>query len=162
MRVHSHPEPGVAQYQRRPGAYAVLQDGGDVLLTHQESPVPEFQLPGGGIDPGEHPVEALRREVREETGWSIAAPRRLGAFRAFTFMPDYDLWAEKICVIYLARPVRAVGDPIEPGHRAVWMSLAMAANTVASPGDRAFLRALQRARSCRTSPVPPVRRLRRS
>ena len=40
------------RYTHRPGAYAVLARGAQVLLTHQEEPVPEFQLPGGGIDSG--------------------------------------------------------------------------------------------------------------
>ena len=40
-----------------------LPRGGDLLLTHQSRPLPEFQLPGGGIDPGETPLQALRREV---------------------------------------------------------------------------------------------------
>ncbi len=88
------------RYQRRPGVYAVLLLGNDALLTHQAEPIPEFQLPGGGIDPGESPVAALHREVFEETGWRIGSPRRLGAFRRFTYMPEYDLWAEKLCHIY--------------------------------------------------------------
>ena len=129
-------------YRRRPGAYAVLLRAGRVLLTHQSQPVPEFQLPGGGIDPGETPLPALAREVFEETGWSIGPARRLGAYRRFTFMPEYDLWAEKLCTIYLARPVRAVAAPQEVGHTAHWVPLAQAAALVGSPGDSVFLRAL--------------------
>ena len=63
-------------YRRRPGAYAILWRDGELLLTFQAEPKPEVQLPGGGIDPGESPFRALHREVREETGWSIAAARR--------------------------------------------------------------------------------------
>ncbi len=129
------------RYVRRPGAYAVLPRGAAVLLTHQDEPTPEFQLPGGGIDPGESPVRALHREVLEETGWHICAPRRLGAFRRFTWMPEYGIWAEKICHVYLARPVRQVGPPGEPGHVAVWAPRELAAGLVANDGDRAFLRA---------------------
>ena len=68
------------RYTRRPGVYAVLLDRDGLLVTHQAAPTPEFQLPGGGIDPGEHPIAALHREVMEETGWHIAGLRRLGAF----------------------------------------------------------------------------------
>lgn len=128
------------RYRLRPGAYAVLARDGAFLLTHQAEPVPEFQLPGGGIDPGESPVAALHREVFEETGWRIGAPRRLGAFRRFTYMPEYDLWAEKLCTIYLARPVRAHGAPIEPGHLAVWMPAEEAAQRLGNAGDRHFAR----------------------
>ncbi|PKP75776.1 MAG: NUDIX hydrolase [Alphaproteobacteria bacterium HGW-Alphaproteobacteria-6] len=126
-------------YRPRPGAYAVLWRAGAVLLTHQEAPEPEFQLPGGGVDPGESPLAALHREVREETGWTIAGPRRIGCFRRFAYMPEYDRWAEKLCTIYLARPVLRLGAPSEPGHRAVWVGAAQAAALVGNPGDRHFL-----------------------
>ena len=130
--------PGVS-YTRRPGAYAILWRNDALLLTHQAEPVPEFQLPGGGIDPGESPVAALHREVFEETGWRIARPRKLGAFRRFTYMPEYDLWAEKLCHIYLAFPVRRHGPPSEPGHTAIWMPVALAARELGNDGDRAFV-----------------------
>jgi len=127
------------RYRRRPGIYAVLLRGDAVLMTHQSEPEPEIQLPGGGIDPGEHPIPALHREVFEETGWRIDTPRRLGAFRRFTFMPEYDLWAEKVCHIYLARPVLCLGPPLEAAHTATWMSLPDAVDRVANEGDRLFL-----------------------
>lgn len=140
-RVDQPPQPG-RRYRLRPGAYAVLLRGGRVLLTHQAQPWPEYQLPGGGIDPGEHPLPALHREVREETGWSMQVLRRLGAFRRFTFMPEYDLWAEKLCTIYLARPILRLGPPTEPGHSAVWATPAQAAQVLGNPGDRMFMAAL--------------------
>ena len=102
-------------------------------------PDPEFQLPGGGIDPGEHPLAALHREIMEETGWRIGAPTRLGAYRRFVYMPDYDLWAEKVCHIYIARPARQIADPSEPHHTALWMPAADAARTLAGVGDRMFV-----------------------
>lgn len=126
-------------YRRRPGVYAVLWRDGSLLATHQAEPRPEFQLPGGGIDPGEHPIAALHREVYEETGWKIAVTRRLGAFRRFTYMPDYDLWAEKVCTVYLARPVRRLGPPTEAGHTAVWMTVDAALRHLGNDGDRGML-----------------------
>lgn len=131
-------------YRRRPGVYALLWRGGRVLLTRQSEPVPEFQLPGGGIDPGETPLRALHREVFEETGWRIAPQRRLGAFRRFTYMPEYDLWAEKLCTIYLALPVRRLAAPAEAGHSAHWVSPARAAGLVGNPGDAVAIRRMMR------------------
>ncbi|WP_101066789.1 NUDIX hydrolase [Roseovarius salinarum] len=125
-------------YRRRPGVYAILPRAGRLLLTRQSHPHPEVQLPGGGIDPGEAPVQALHREVLEETGWKIAAPRRLGSFRRFAYMPEYDLWAEKLCIVYLARPVRPLHAPTEPGHSALWMAPARAASSLGNAGDRHF------------------------
>ena len=83
------------RYTRRHGAYAIVLSGDSVLLTHQAWPDDEWQLPGGGIDAGESALQALRREVLEETGWRVRPVRRLGAFRRFCYMPDYALWAEK-------------------------------------------------------------------
>ncbi len=118
--------------------------GGAVLLTHQAAPEPEYQLPGGGIDPGEAPLAALHREVAEETGWRIAAPRRIGAYRRFTFMPDYGVWAEKVCHVFAARAVRRTGPPTEAGHTAMLVAAPLALELLASEGDRAALAALLR------------------
>ena len=126
-------------YTLRTGAYAILPLGDELLLTHQDAPEPEVQLPGGGVDPGESPVQALIREVYEETGWRIARTRRLGAYRRFTYMPEYDLWAEKLCLIYMASPVRRYGPPLEPGHTALWMGVDEALQFLANSGDRDFV-----------------------
>ena len=137
-RFGTPPETG-RSYRLRTGAYAILPGRDGLLLTHQDAPEPEIQLPGGGVDPGESPVQALVREVYEETGWRIARPQRLGAYRRFTYMPEYDLWAEKLCLIYMALPVICYGDPIEPGHTAIWMSLHDALAHLANSGDRDFV-----------------------
>ena len=51
-------------YTRRPGAYAIIQVKGKILLTFQEN---ENQLPGGGIDKNENSFDAAIRELKEET-----------------------------------------------------------------------------------------------
>lgn len=124
-------------YTLRPGAYAILPRNGSLLLTHQATPKPDFQLPGGGIDKGESSIAALHREVIEETGWRITRPVFSHAFRRFVFMPDYDMWAEKLCKIYIAHPVRRLGDPTEPGHTTKWVSAEEAIRCLGNPGDKA-------------------------
>jgi 8-oxo-dGTP diphosphatase len=136
---YGEPVDGGRRYVDRPGAYAVIREGDDVLVTEQDGEPPEFQLPGGALDPGEGALRALHRECLEEIGWRIRVARRLGAFQRFTYMPEYDLWARKVCHVYLARPVVKVGEPAEPGHRAVWMSIPAALGLLAIEGDRAFL-----------------------
>ncbi|MFJ7066500.1 NUDIX hydrolase [Streptomyces sp. NPDC101115] len=68
----------------RVSAYAVVVEEDRILLVRLAASSPVFtpglwHLPGGGIDPGEQPVEALSRELREETGLSLAAARLLDA-----------------------------------------------------------------------------------
>lgn len=139
--IHGARPKSAKAYRRRPGAYALLPRDGKVLLTFQSTPVPELQLPGGGIDPGETPMRALHREVREETGWRVRPLRLLGRYRQYGFMPEYDMWAEKICAIYLARPIQWVAPPEHDEHRVVWATPEEAAERLTNAGDRAFLRA---------------------
>jgi 8-oxo-dGTP diphosphatase len=140
IRRYGEPVKHGQRYTRRPGVYAVLLRGDSILATIQAGPEPEFQLPGGGIDRGEQPIAALHREVMEETGWRIRITRRLGAFRRFTYMPEYDLWAEKVCTVYLAQPIRRLGPPTEPGHSAIWLPVWEAVDMLGNAGDCALLR----------------------
>jgi 8-oxo-dGTP diphosphatase len=126
-------------YRIRAGAYAILPLKGRFLMTAQTAPEFDVQLPGGGIDPGESPLQALHREVLEEIGWRIARPRRLGAFRRFLYMPDYDMWAEKLCHVYVAHPVRQITDPVEPDHATLVLSAPEAIAVLGNDGDRMFL-----------------------
>jgi 8-oxo-dGTP pyrophosphatase MutT (NUDIX family) len=61
----------------RPSAKAVIVKDGRVLVNHHRSDGAEwFGFPGGGQRPGETLVDALRREVVEETG-CLVEPIRL-------------------------------------------------------------------------------------
>jgi ADP-ribose pyrophosphatase YjhB (NUDIX family) len=60
----------------------VVGDGGRVLLARRaHAPFAGYwDLPGGFLEEGEHPLDALRRELREETGLEVAPDRFLGAW----------------------------------------------------------------------------------
>jgi len=137
-RVGQPPARG-RRYTLRPGAYAILPIGRRFLLTAQTEGEIDIQLPGGGIDPGESPLRALYREVLEEIGWSISGARRLGAFRRFVFMPEYDLWAEKICHVYVAHPARHIRQPTELFHETLILDYADAIAALGNDGDRMLL-----------------------
>jgi 8-oxo-dGTP diphosphatase len=128
------------RYTLRPGAYVILPIGRRFLLTAETGRDYDIQLPGGGIDPGESPLQALYREVREEIGWSISKPRRLGAFRRYVFMPEYNLWAEKLCTVFVAKPTRQLHNPIEQNHETLILDADDAIAALGNDGDRMFLR----------------------
>ncbi|GAA1314160.1 NUDIX hydrolase [Leucobacter albus] len=63
----------------RVAAYAVIERRGKILLTHwRRGHLHGWTLPGGGIESGEDPRDAVLREVLEETGLTAKVGRLLG------------------------------------------------------------------------------------
>lgn len=60
---------------RRIGAYGLCHDSAGRVLLARNSELSEFPgrwgLPGGGVQQGEHPDDAVRREFAEETGLTV-------------------------------------------------------------------------------------------
>jgi 8-oxo-dGTP diphosphatase len=98
--------------RQRVAAYALIVRGGDILLARIAPSISETEqwtLPGGGIDFGEHPDDAVVREVHEETGLSCelgrpiwigsahrhldtGSQRELGASELHSVRIVYDAW----------------------------------------------------------------------
>lgn len=63
----------------RLAAYGVIVREGEVLLAHwNERGRSGWTLPGGGMEPGESPIETAVREIWEETGYHAAIDELLG------------------------------------------------------------------------------------
>ena len=125
------------KYKIRVGVYGVISVGNKILLTDQDGE--EIQLPGGGVDQGEHKIHALIREVQEETGWKINPIRHLGCYQRFVFMPEYTLWAQKICHIYYCKGVYPLSTPLEKCHVPILTTPELAVKLLQNQGDRSFL-----------------------
>jgi ADP-ribose pyrophosphatase len=70
-------------------AIVALDDADNILLVRQfRKPVEKelVEIPAGGIDPGESPEDAVRREMREETGF---LPRKLTKLGGFYSSPGF-------------------------------------------------------------------------
>ena len=125
------------RYRIRIGIYGVISIGKNILLTEQDED--EIQLPGGGIDQGEQKSHALIREVREETGWKINPLRFVGTYQRFVFMPEYEIWAQKVCHIYYCRGIYPLSKPLEKGHVPILASPEFAIKLLRNQGDRTFV-----------------------
>lgn len=119
-------------YRDRRGVYAVLIVHGDVLLVEHDG---ELLLPGGGIDPGESPLQALHREIHEETGWRVAIDRRLGTFQRHDWLAEEAYHARKIALIYRGRPIRQLGPALEADHHPVWVKMSEAQALLSVEGE---------------------------
>lgn len=90
-------------------AAALLRRGDDVLLVRQGGaarPATTWELPGGGVEPGELPTEAAVREVREETG--LEAGRLGGLLYAAT---SVDPVTDDRFTVYVFRVAHWSGSP---------------------------------------------------
>jgi 8-oxo-dGTP diphosphatase len=114
----------------RIAAYAVVRDDLERVLLCRLS-IDELDvgwtLPGGGIDPGEDPADAVVREVREETGLDGRVVELLGIdSRVYPPRPGRELSLHAIRVIYRMEALDGeLRDELEGStDRAEWFSRA--------------------------------------
>ena len=129
------------EYQRRVGAYGIVLHKNDLILTEQITTDDsiELQLPGGGCNEEESLIRTLYREVLEEIGWGIKVLKKEGVFQRFTYMPEYKIWAHKICHIYRCVATMRKTEQLEKNHRSVIMNKKKASKKVGDTGFKYFI-----------------------
>ena len=86
------------------GAAALIVDGEGCLLLLKRSDSGCWGPPGGAVEPGEAVEEAVRREVREETGLELAEIKLFGVFsgpKLFYRYPNGDE-VHNVTIVYSA------------------------------------------------------------
>jgi 8-oxo-dGTP diphosphatase len=103
---------------------------GEVLLCHLRYK-PEWDLPGGVVDPGESPATCVEREVEEELGIRVGAHRLV----AVNWLPPWRGWDDAHLFLF---DLGVYPDDLDPARflrreiaGAHWVSLADAARHVA-------------------------------
>jgi 8-oxo-dGTP diphosphatase len=125
--------------QVRVSVYAIAVEDGRLLLARLSDSSPIFtpglwHLPGGGIDPGEQPLEALARELREETGRELGVARLLDA-RTYAAQRHGVEW--NLTALFYAVDLRSgtslAAETDGSTNAAEWVPLADLRDTMLSP-----------------------------
>ena len=110
------------QYPERPflaASAAVVRDGKVLVVRRARAPANGvFSLPGGVVETGETLHEAVKREVREETGLTIE-PVALAGFRE-TIVRDQDNRVERHFVILPFAARWLAGEPVLNDELSEW------------------------------------------
>src|SRR5436309_337741 len=107
---------------------AVIERQGEIVLVRQGMPgrrAAVWELPGGGIESGELPTEAMIREVREETGLEVLDPGTvLCASSSVDPATDDRATAYLFWVTQWWGELTGPADPKDPVREAAWFPLA--------------------------------------
>lgn len=107
------PECGFVAYANpAPTATAVVVDDEGRVLLGRRAVEPDkglWDLPGGFVDEGEHPLEALRRELMEETSLDIEPGEFLGVW-----MDRYGYDSPALSTLNLYWTARVLGGDQRP------------------------------------------------
>ena len=95
----------------QPGVAAVIVNAAGQVLLQRRSDDGEWGLPGGALEPGEEPAEALVREVREETALEVVPERIVGVYAGPDFFVRYPNGDEAavLSITFACRPL--AGEP---------------------------------------------------
>jgi len=125
----------VAYANPKPTATALVVDGDGRLLLGRRAIEPDkglWDLPGGFIEEDEHPLDALRRELREETGLEIEP---LGLFGVWMDRYGGDSTAvSTMNLVWTARVLSGDPSPADDVSELRWF----ARDELPSPDECAF------------------------
>lgn len=117
------PEPG-RDYPDRPAAFVVVEKNGRIAVVRVTFAKGggRLDLPGGGLDPGETPVQAAVRECGEEAGLQIAVEAPLVCADHFFANEDGETVNTR-GAFFAARMIAEAPElKIEDDHALEWMT----------------------------------------
>jgi len=109
------------EYIPRPSVYAVILDSAGRLCVVRENR--KYHLPGGGIDHGESTIEALRREILEETGMTAEIGEEIGRANEYVETPKKKKSFNKLATFHRAVLSPGGETPMNFRDSVFWMPI---------------------------------------
>lgn len=107
------------EYRKRLGVYAIIQrkeDNKIGIVTDGD-----FFFLGGGIEDGETKLEALKRELIEESGYTLKNIEKFDEVGEFGYAEGKG-YLEMISYVYVAEFDEKISEPIEKDHTVLWVN----------------------------------------
>jgi 8-oxo-dGTP diphosphatase len=106
-------------YIERPGVYAVIEN------NHKQVAIIRTRtghfLPGGGIEPGETEMEALQRELMEETGCQVSVSAEIGEAVEYIAAQAEGKYYRIYGKFYKVQIDSHIREGLEEDHQLVWL-----------------------------------------
>lgn len=106
------------------GVGALIIESGRILLVERGNAPLEgyWSLPGGGVETGERLEEAMRREIREETGLEVEVMGVLEVFERIMNDAEGRVEYHYVLIDYLCRPAGGTLCAATDASRCGWFS----------------------------------------
>lgn len=119
-----HDVPDSRRFPKRPvpGVGALIIEDGRILLVERgKEPLRGYwSLPGGAVETGESLEDALRREVREETGLEVEPLHLIEVFERIMPGSDGETEYHYILIDYICRPAGGTLQASDDASQAAW------------------------------------------
>ncbi|WP_029333595.1 NUDIX domain-containing protein [Exiguobacterium oxidotolerans] len=109
-------------YQNKPSVYAVVFDKRQQKYLTVRTNSQHFFLPGGGMEVGESPEQALHRELLEETGYTIRIEAPLGRSKQHLIAPNGEALLND-AFFYEVTLLELTQAAVEVDHHMTWLSI---------------------------------------